>query len=294
VPGATKLAVNAQGQVTAAISAVKPKPGDYLVTSINSQIQLDTERALAGAVQRSQFAGNPASKGGAAVVMTTTGRVLALASYPAYNPNIWSGGITETQFRRRFHQRSGEPILNRATQGQYAPGSTWKVTSVAAAVAAGYPLNGTYQCPAAVTIGGRSYLNDGSPSLGPMSLYTALVVSCDTVFYNLAYHIYLKDHPRANDVTSPHAPVQEMQKMELAWGFGRPTGIDVPAEARAACRQGRGSTGCGRQRAPRPELVQERQENAPHPVIEWEDCRSGNVWTAGQAVHLVDRPGLYR
>ncbi|HEX7995975.1 MAG TPA: penicillin-binding protein 2, partial [Streptosporangiaceae bacterium] len=94
VPGTTKLAVNAQGQVTNTVSAVKPQPGDYLVTSINTKIQLDTERALAAAVQRSQFAGSPVSKGGAAVVMTTTGRVLALASYPTYNPKIWSGGIS--------------------------------------------------------------------------------------------------------------------------------------------------------------------------------------------------------
>ncbi len=76
--------------------------------------------------------------------MTTTGRVLAMASYPTYNPSIWTGGITKREFRRLFAPGDGEPVLNRATQGQYAPGSTWKVTSVAAAVAAGYSLNGTY------------------------------------------------------------------------------------------------------------------------------------------------------
>ena len=286
VPGDKKLAVNAQGQVTGTISAVRPKAGDYLVTSINSAVQQDTERALADAVLRGQFAGNPVSKGGAAVVMTTKGRVLALASYPTYNPGVWTGGITETQFRRLFHQASGEPILNRATQGQYAPGSTWKVTSVAAAVADGYPLHGSYECPASVNIGGRSYLNDGSPSLGPMSFYTALVVSCDTVFYNLAYQIYLKDHPRANDVTSPRARVQEMQKMELAWGFGHATGIDVPAESAGSvptrswlywlwkdnAHQGQNWCKYGKANGT---YVQQ---------IEWDDCRSGNIWTAGQAV----------
>ncbi|HEX2318172.1 MAG TPA: penicillin-binding protein 2 [Streptosporangiaceae bacterium] len=286
VPGTTKLAVNAQGQVTDTVSAVKPQPGDYLVTSINTKVQLDTERALADAVQRSQFAGNPVSKGGAAVVMTTRGRVLALASYPTYNPKIWSGGITEAQFRRLFHQRSGEPVLNRATQGQYAPGSTWKVTSVAAAVAAGYPLHGTYQCPGAVRIGGRSYLNDGNPSLGPMSLYQALVVSCDTVFYNLAYHIYLKDHPRANDVTSPNAPVQEMQKMELAWGFGRPTGVDVPAESPGSVPTRRWLYWLWKDNAHQGQnwCKNGKQNGTYVQQIEWEDCRSGNIWTAGQAV----------
>ncbi len=285
-PGDTKLAVNASGQVTGTISSVKPRPGDYLVTSINSAVQQDTERALADAVQRSQFAGNPVSKGGAAVVMTTTGRVLALASYPTYNPSVWAGGISQAEFRHLFDRSGGEPILERAAQGQYAPGSTWKVTSVAAAVAAGFPLHGTYQCPAAVNIGGRSYANDGNPSLGAMSLYTALVVSCDTVFYNLAYQIYLRDHPRANDVTSPRAPVQEMQKMELAWGFGRDTGVDLPAESAGSvptrewlyylwkdnAHQGQNWCKYGKANGT---YVQQ---------IEWDDCRSGNVWTPGQAV----------
>lgn len=284
--GETKLAVNAAGQVTATVSAVKPQPGDYLVTSINAALQQDTEQALAAAVQRSQFAGNPVSKGGAAVVMTTTGRVLALASYPTYNPNIWSGGITEAEFRHLFGLADGAPVLNRATQGEYAPGSTWKVTSVAAAVAAGFPLYGTYQCPAAVKIGSHSYRNDGSPSLGPMSFYTALVVSCDTVFYHLAYQIYVKDDPQANDVKSPVTPVQEMQTMELAWGFGRPTGIDVPAESPGNVptrawlywlwkdNAHKGQNWCKYGKAHGTYIQQ----------IEWEDCRSGNVWTPGQSI----------
>ncbi|HXP20268.1 MAG TPA: penicillin-binding transpeptidase domain-containing protein [Streptosporangiaceae bacterium] len=286
VPGTRKLAVNAAGQVTGTLSQVRPRPGDYLVTSINAAVQRETESALAAAIARSQAAGNRANAGGAAVVMTTTGRVIAIASYPTYNPRVWTKGISQPEFRRLFGAADGEPILNRATQGQYAPGSTWKVTSVAAAVAAGYPLNGTYDCPAALSIGGRSYANDGSPSLGPMSFYTALVVSCDTVFYDLAYSIWKRDHPGANVVTSPHAPIQEMQKMEVAWGFGRYTGIDLPAENPGGvptrewlyylwkdnahtglnwCKYGRANGS----------YVQQ---------IEYDDCRYGNVWTAGQAV----------
>ena len=62
--------------------------------------------------------------------MTTTGRVVAMASYPTYNPSIWTGGIsTSASSTALFGTAHGEPILNRATQGEYAPGSTWKVTS---------------------------------------------------------------------------------------------------------------------------------------------------------------------
>jgi penicillin-binding protein 2 len=286
IPGVTRLGVNAAGQVTGTLSKVKPKAGDFLVTSINSALQQDTLSALTTAVRKSQFAGSPTSNGGAAVVMTTTGRVLAMASYPTYNPAVWTGGISKGEFRKLFSLGDGEPVLNRDTQGEYPPGSTFKVTSVAAAVADGYSINGEYDCPAGVTIGGHTYQNDGSPSLGPMSFYEALVVSCDTVFYQLAYDIYLRDHLKYDTVTSPKFPVQEMQKMELAWGFGRDTGIDLPEEnpgdiptrewlyyfwkdnAHAGqnwCKNGRANGSYDQQ-------------------IEYQDCRYGNIWTAGQSV----------
>ena len=286
VPGMQKLAVDAAGQVTGTISKVPPTAGDYLVTSINSAVQMDTERALAGAVGRSQLAGNPTKNGGAAVVMTTTGRVLAMASYPTYNPSIWNRGISQREFNRLFGTAYGEPVLNRATQGQYAPGSTWKITSVAAAVAAGYSLSGSYNCPATVTIGGHSYANDGNPNLGPMSLHEALVLSCDTVFYQLAYDIWQHDHPGANVVTSPKAPIQEMQKMELAWGFGHNTGVDLPAEnpGSVPTREWLYYLWKANAHAGQNWCKNGRINGTYVQQIEYDDCRIGNVWTPGQAV----------
>jgi penicillin-binding protein 2 len=285
IPGVQRLAVNAAGQVTGTLSRVRPKPGDYLVTSINAALQQDALDALTNAVLRSQYAGSPTSNGGAAVVMTTTGRILAMASYPTYNPSVWTGGISEAEFRKLFSTRYGEPALDRAIQGRYPPGSTWKVTSMAAAVADGYSLYGSYACPGSVTIGGHTYNND-SRGGGLMSFYTALVVSCDTVFYRLAYEIYLRDHVRLDDVSSPNYPPQEMQKMEVGWGFGRDTGIDLPGENPGTvptrewlyyfwkdnahtgqnwCKYGRESGS----------FVQQ---------IEWADCHYANIWTAGQSV----------
>ncbi|HKR70016.1 MAG TPA: penicillin-binding protein 2 [Streptosporangiaceae bacterium] len=282
-PGANRVAVNAAGQVTGSISATQPQAGDSLVTSINAQVQADTQRALGGAIRRAQAEGNRAATTGAAVVMTTTGRVIAMASYPSYNPVIWTKGITQRQYGRLFGTGDGEPILNRATQGQYAPGSTWKVTSTAAAVAAGYSLAGPYNCPGSVNIGGRTFLNDTTVNSGPMTLHTALVQSCDTVFYQLSYDIWLHDNRQANLVTSAHEPVQKMQKMELAWGFGRATGIDLPQESTGTvptrswlygfysshkklwCRQGN-PNGTYAQR------------------IAYDDCHYGNIWEPGQAV----------
>jgi penicillin-binding protein 2 len=284
--GEKKVSVNAAGEVTGTIKQAVPRAGDDLVTSINAQIQHDTENALTAAIHRTEGEGNGAAASGAAVVMTTTGRVVAMASYPTYNPNVWTGGISHQEFTTLFGTKNSEPVLNRATQGQYAPGSTWKVTTTAAAVADGYSLNSQYSCPAAVSIDGHSYANDGSPSLGGMSLRQALIVSCDTVFYNLAYQMWQRDNVKADNVKSPKAPVQKMQKMELAWGFGKNTGVDLPAENPGTVPtrewlyyfwKDNAHTGQNWCKYGKPNGTYTQQ-------IEYDDCHSANVWTSGQAV----------
>jgi penicillin-binding protein 2 len=282
--GTQQLAVNAAGDVTGTVKRTPARTGDTLVTSINAKIQVDTADALAGAIQQTQAAGNPGATTGAAVVMTTTGRIVAMASYPTYNPAVWAGGITTGEFSKLFGPSDSEPILNRVTQGQYAPGSTWKVTSAAAAVADGYSLAGPYDCPSAVTIDGRVFHNDLGEDDGEMSLHQALVVSCDTVFYQLADEIWQRDHTGADTVTSARAPVQEMQKMELGWGFGQDTGVDLPEE----------STGTVPTRAWLYHFYQQykhfwcshgRASGTYLQQIDYDDCVSGNVWTPGQAVN---------
>jgi len=284
--GIKTVSVNVAGQVTGTIRQTPAKAGDDLVTSLNSRLENDVSNILANAVAKVRATGHPGADSAAAVVLTTTGRVVAMASYPSYNPQVWTSGISEREYWRLVGTRHGEPILNRATQGAYAPGSTWKVTTLAAAVADGYPLNGSYNCPAAITVGGRRYINDGEPSLGPISLREALIVSCDTVFYELGLQMYEHDHPGEDVVTSPHAPVQRMQKMELAWGFGKSTGIDLPEESTGSvptrewlyyfwkdnahtgqdwCKYGRAS-GSYIQR------------------LDYYDCHYANVWEPGQAV----------
>jgi len=282
-PGRQALSVNAAGTVTGIGHEIPARSGDDLVTSLNAQVERDTYNALAQAIHHAQAAGNAGATSGAAVVMTTRGRVVAMASYPSYNPGIWAGGISRWEFRALFGTADGEPILNRATQGQYAPGSTWKVTSTAAAIANGFSPAGPYGCPGSVTVAGRTFNNWTTANLGPMSLHQALVMSCDTVFYQLAYQMYQHDRYNANFVASPHAPVQKMQKMELAFGFGRNTEIDLPEESPGTvptrqwlyyywkqykdlwCKQG-------------------RQYGSYVQQIEWDDCRSGYQWAPGQAV----------
>jgi len=282
--GTQVVSVNAAGDVTGTVSQTPATSGDDLVTSLNAQIQADAQNALKGAINRSRAEGNAANQG-AAVVMTTTGRVVAMASYPDYDPSVWTGGISQQEFSDLFGTKDGEPIINWAAQGQYAPGSTFKVTSTAAAVADGYPLDGLYNCPASINIGSATYKNDGEPSLGDMTFAEALIQSCDTVYYQLGYDMYLKDDPQANNTTGPNAPIQKMQKMELAWGFGEPTGIDLPAESDGTIPTRQwlyylwkdnahtGQNWCKYGRA-NGSYVQQ---------IEYQDCQNGWQWEPGQA-----------
>src|SRR6266702_7212237 len=157
--GTQVVSVNAAGDVTGTVRQSPPANGDDLVTSLNAKIQAVAQNALNGAIARSRASGNNANQG-AAIVMTTTGRVVAMASYPDYDPSVWTGGISQQEFNALFGAAGGQPIINWTTQGQYAPGSTFKVTSTAAAWAAGYPLDGLYGCPGSVSIAGHTFGND--------------------------------------------------------------------------------------------------------------------------------------
>ena len=283
-PGTQVVSVNAAGDVTGTVSQTAPANGDDLVTSLNAQIQADTQTALNQAIARSRAEGNNSNQG-AAIVMTTTGRVVAMASYPDYNPSVWTGGISQAEFNDLFGTSDGEPVINWATQGEYAPGSTFKVTSTAAAVADGYPLDGLYDCPASVSIGSQTFKNDGEPNLGDMTFAEALIQSCDTVYYNLGIDMYDSDDPGANSKPAPNAPVQKMQKMELDWGFGQDTGIDLPAESTGTIptRQWLYYLWKDNANTGQDWCKNGRQYGSYVQQIEWQDCQSGWQWEPGQA-----------
>jgi len=283
-PGTQIVSVNAAGDVTGTVGGTPPANGDTLVTSINAKVQTVVQQVLDGAIAKARSQGNDVNQG-AAIVETTGGRIVAMASYPDYNPGVWVNGISEHEFKYLFGTASGEPIMNWATQGQYAPGSTFKVTSTAAAIADGYSLDGLYDCPASVNIGGQTFFNDGEPSLGAMSIATALIQSCDSVYYNIGYHMWQTDNVKADSQANPSGPVQKMQKMELAWGFGKNTGVDLPEESTGTIPTRQwlyymwkdnahtGQNWCKNGNA-NGSYVQQ---------IEYQDCHYGYVWEPGQA-----------
>jgi penicillin-binding protein 2 len=283
-PGSQIVSVNAAGDVLSTVGGTPAQTGDTLVTSINAKVQAVAQQALNSSISRARSAGNSVNQG-AAVVETTGGRIVAMASYPDYNPSVWTNGISQNEFNYLFGHTSGDPAMNYATQGQYPPGSTFKVTSTAAAVADGFSLNGLYNCPASVNIEGHTFGNDGNPSLGEMTFRTALIQSCDSVYYNIGYSMWQTDDNKANYKLNAHAPTQKMQQMELDWGFGNYSGVDLPEDAPGTIptRQWlysmyednahKGQNWCKNGKA-NGSYVQQ---------IEYDDCKSGWVWEPGQA-----------
>ncbi|MFB7243054.1 penicillin-binding protein 2 [Streptomyces populi] len=231
--GVTRYEVDNLGRVIGKAKSDKAEPGANLVTSIDARVQRVAEYELdyAMKVARTQFdkitGENYKADSGAVVVMEAkTGRVVAMASAPTYDPNAWVGGISGKDYTALTGKKSNYPLLNRAIQGQSAPGSTFKVVSTAAAVQAGYPFDGHYPCTSSYSVGSQVFKNFEGESFGPISLGRALEVSCDTVFYGLADNEWKKD----GGINPKKKPKDYFYKTAHQFGLGQETGVDLPNE----------------------------------------------------------------
>ncbi|MFF4796847.1 penicillin-binding protein 2 [Streptomyces sp. NPDC001351] len=232
--GVTRYEVDNLGRVIGKAKSDPAQAGSSLVTSIDSRVQRVAEYELDNAMKiaRTQYDKVTGEKykadSGAVVVMEAkTGRIVAMASAPTYDPNVWVGGISAKDYKQLTGKDSDYPLLNRAIQGQSAPGSTFKVVSTAAAVQAGYAWDGGYPCTSSYSVGGQVFKNFEGESFGPISLGRALEVSCDTVFYGLADREWKKDggiNPKKGQ------PKDYFYKTAHQFGLGQQTGIDLPNE----------------------------------------------------------------
>jgi len=226
-PGIRTVIVDRKESVTRESQNTKPVAGDHLVTSLDVRLQASAEKALKDAVLRGRANGYTSDSGAAVVMDIKTGRILALASYPTYDPNAWERGLTVQQASDLFSEKKSVPALNRALQGLFAPASTFKAVSVVAAAAAGYDLNATYKCPSQVQVGTRAFQNFDSKNQGSMNMKKAIAVSCDTVWYQIAFDEWLRDgglRPKSN-------PNDYFFKAAQSFKITQKVGIDLPSES---------------------------------------------------------------
>ena len=227
IPGIRTVLVNRKEVVTKQSTNTKAIAGNNLITNIDANLQAATEKALKGAVLRARGSGYKGDAGAAVVLEIKTGRVLAMASYPTYDPSLWQKGLTVKQATDLFSEKTGVPALSRAIQGLFAPASTFKTISLIAADRAGYDLNKSYNCPGTVEIGTRTFKNFGSIAAGRISMEQAMAISCDSIWYQIAYDEWVRDgglKPKSNANDYFFNAAKE-------FGIGKATGIDLPSEA---------------------------------------------------------------
>jgi penicillin-binding protein 2 len=231
--GVTRYEVDNLGRVIGEAESDPTEPGANLVTSIDARMQRIAEYELNEAMKeaRKQLDRNTGTNykadSGAVVVMEAkTGRVVAMASNPDYDPNAWVGGISAKDYTKLTGKKSNYPLLNRAIQGLSAPGSIFKVVPTAAAINAGYSFNGPYECSSSYSIGGQVFKNFESKGYGAISLGKALEVSCDTVFYRLSHEEWKRD----GGIKPKKGANDWFYKTAHQFGLGAETGIDLPNE----------------------------------------------------------------
>ncbi|QYG92519.1 hypothetical protein HC251_08740 [Iamia sp. SCSIO 61187] len=222
----------------------EPIPGRDVYLTIDINMQYLVEKGLAAEIERRRgvqdngcfLPGGCNPLGAASVAMDPrNGQVLAIASYPTYDPNLFVGGISTEDYQAISADDRGDqhnfPLLNRAIAGQYAPGSTFKLFSAYAGLANGmvtpdfvYNDTGTYLYSANCNAAAESVCsaqNAGGVGTGAVDLREALTRSSDTYFYKIGDESW-----RARDRIGEEA----MQRAMGAWGLGERTGIDLPGE----------------------------------------------------------------
>ena len=227
-PGVKVMAVDKAANIKGVVSETDPESGKYVVLNVDAKLQALVEEQLSAAIDRARSKNYVGESGAAVVVDVKNGNILAMATYPSYDPRIWLGGITNEQFELLSNPKNGIPLISRATQGLFAPASIYKVITTAAAAENGFDLNAIYQCPPQMEIGTRVFRNYESIGFGPITLQRAIEVSCDTVFYDIANTLWLRD----GGLNPIDKPVDAVENMSFAFGLGSKTGIDLPEEVR--------------------------------------------------------------
>ncbi|MEQ1859529.1 MAG: penicillin-binding protein 2 [Chthoniobacteraceae bacterium] len=172
-PGVRVLQRNVKGQIEGELRRIEPKQGANVYLTIDARVQYITERAL-----------RVVGRGAAVVVNPKNGDILAMASVPSYDPNVFIPSIDEVAWKQIIKDDT-DPLTNRAIQG-YAPGSTYKVVAALAGLRKGLTSGSSFTCYGGVSYGNKymkCWIADKGGSHGGLTLSDALKVSCNAFFY---------------------------------------------------------------------------------------------------------------
>lgn len=206
--GYRKVLVDSRGRVQEELEVVQPQAGQDLVTTIDLDLQLAAEEQLEKSV----------TKRGTVIAMDpNNGQLLAMASAPSFDPNVFVKESTTPEGRKKiaeYWQNEERPLLNRAIQGRYPPGSTWKIPESLGALQQGVITvqNSNVVCGGGITIGSKFTRCMGSHGSPPLSY--AITRSCDGYYYRLALKM----------------GIDGLIKMVETFEYDKKTGVDLPNE----------------------------------------------------------------
>lgn len=221
--GIVRLEMDSDGRVTSKEEVEESKMGDSVVLTIDLDLQKKAEEVLAKYIEKIRTGGfadkcEDANAGALVVVDVKTSEVLALASYPNYNPDEFTNGISNTEYEKYF-LNADMPMFNRSIQGTYSPGSTFKMVTAIAAIESGViGLTESILTHGKYDKGHKPACwlwNSYRQNHGYVNAEKALKVSCNYYFYEVAYRMGI-------DVLSKYVKM---------FGLGSKTGIELFGES---------------------------------------------------------------
>jgi len=229
-PGIEQVEVNPLGDIVSTNSTTSPTRGDTLVLNMDLGLEEELTKALADRIPvvRAGIPGNgttatPAPWAAGVVMDDQTGAVLAMTSYPSYNDNLWSGGISSAEYSKLL-SAYGDPLIDYPVDGLQPPGSTFKLATATAALDDGL-ITGSFQIddPGSFTLGNQTFYDTAeSRGAGELNVTQAITVSNDIFFYQLGAWFWAYQQRYGADA---------IQKVAGDYGLGENPHLDIPGAA---------------------------------------------------------------
>jgi penicillin-binding protein 2 len=218
-PGVQRVEVNAEGYPVA--SRLSPKPphaGHSLRVTLDLGLQKASEKALVEGIEHARASSKPATAGAFVAMDPRNGQIFSIGSWPSFDPNKFAKPLTEAEFKKlQGNSIEGGPLTDRAVNGTYPTGSTFKpITAMGALESGVLDPNAGLGAGQCISVSTQQFCNAGHADYGAVSLVDALRVSSDTYFFEVG------------ELANSHGDVIQKKASEL--GIGRKTGIDLPEE----------------------------------------------------------------